>query len=125
MNTIAARDAKIKEMEASDDDANRLLTAANDIILKLQSDHNFLYEECGRPEQALRAALHTLETAQGYWVTDQPQWVIEGLYDEGNGPAFMTKPDEEENVALLADSNTYHRQDFSAAIATVKEALGE
>ena len=64
-------------------------------------------------EAALRTALTALEAADGAWATDEPFF---RTYDAEmwGGKQYMR-----------AEHETYHRQDFSAAIAKVKEVLGE
>ena len=116
VDTIAARDARIAELEGMME-----IAAAEYAGERRYREH--LQVEVAAKDQALRTALHTLEAADGAWATDEPRLMDapdrDGELSEWH-PDSIWEPDH-----MRADRGTYHRQDFSAAIAKVKEALGE
>ena len=105
MNTIAARDARIEKLE------NELATIRAEGMTRA---------DVAKQQEALRIALAVVEAANGLWVTDKPEfWTGEDIVIDGTTYRAAS------GFTLRANEGTYHRQDFSAAIAKVKEVLGE
>ena len=68
-----------------------------------------------RYQQALRDALHALETAQGLWVTNKAAFWSYGK---------VATP-EAKGTSMSAAGGTYWRQSFAKPIAKIKAVLGE